>query len=84
MAEIIEKKVEEFVKSALEAAGKSTQITKDQVLLNSGLLDSLFVIDFVLFAESEFDLDFSQDNITTQDIGTLADMIRIVKEKASH
>ena len=84
MNQDVERKIQNFVTTALQAGNKSVDIRRDQPLLSTGLLDSLFVVDFVLFIETEFKLDFSNETISAQDIGTLSEMIQLVESRLSN
>jgi len=79
----IEKKIETFVNNALMSQGKSAVKEADEPLISTGKLDSLFVIDFILFLEDEFKLDFSKENVSTMDIDNLSSMVSLVQKKLS-
>lgn len=79
----IEKKIEAFVNNALTSQGKPSVKGADEPLISTGKLDSLFVIDFILFLEDEFKLDFSKENVSTMDIDNLSSMVSLVQKKLS-
>jgi len=52
-------KVRKFIEDALAEAGQDKTVDDDTSLIVSGLLESLMVVSLIVFAESEFHIDFS-------------------------
>lgn len=67
-----EGKIREFIESELKNRGKAINLTPDTSLLLSNLLDSLFVVDLVLFLEDLFpDQSKKMGAATKEDLDTL-------------
>jgi acyl carrier protein len=67
----------EFLKQQVPAAD-GVEITPQTALLGTGLLDSLAVIQLMLFLGNEFGIDIEDDDFTPEnlaDVGSLLDFI---------
>ena len=51
--------IREHIKELLEMKGVESDVSDSESLLQSGLIDSLDVVQIVLFLEENFDVDFS-------------------------
>jgi acyl carrier protein len=51
--------IREFIKSLLEMKGSSSDVSDSEPLLSAGLIDSMDVVQTVLFLEQNFGVDFS-------------------------
>ena len=76
-------KVRPFIKEMLQKASKPGEFSNTDKLVSTGRLDSLFVVDLILFLETEFKLDFSQDRVTGMDVDSVDDIVRLVGQKKS-
>ena len=50
-------------------------------LLQRGVIDSMGVMELIAFLRSEFGIEVADDDITEQNLGTLADIARYVTTK---
>lgn len=76
----IRTKIHDYVRSLLAEQGITTDPGPNDPLVGSGLLDSLSVVQTVVFMEKEFGVDFS-DIYFDQDIfNTINEMVAFVRE----
>jgi acyl carrier protein len=55
----------------------------DQSLLELGVLDSAGVIEFIVFVETTWDIQISDEDITKERMGSLDKMAALVQEYAA-
>jgi acyl carrier protein len=55
-------------------------LPRDESLLEVGVLDSAGVIEFIVFAESTWNIEISDDDITKERMGSLNKMAALVQE----
>ena len=78
-AELVKTRVVQFV----QEVSKETKPVHDQtVLVTSGLIDSLAVIDLIGLLESEFKVQFSSDELIPENFDTIASIVELVSKKA--
>jgi len=53
-------------------------------LLQRGVIDSMGVMELIAFLRSEFAVEVADEDITEQNLGTLADIARYVRAKHSN
>ena len=53
-------KIYAFIRTMLEERGEEPQVGDNDSLVLSGLLDSLAIMEIVVFMEEEFGMDFSE------------------------
>ncbi|MEK6202352.1 MAG: phosphopantetheine-binding protein, partial [Desulfobulbaceae bacterium] len=58
--------------------GKETDFGDDDLLVTSGLLDSLAVLRMVVFLEEEFGLDLAERGFDQNDFDSLSNIMRLV------
>jgi acyl carrier protein len=58
-------------------------LPRDESLLEVGVLDSAGVIEFIVFAESTWGIEISDEDITKERMGSLNKMAALVQEYAS-
>lgn len=59
-----------------------TKIEDDQQLIDSGLIDSISIVNVILFMESQFKIAFTEDDLTPENFETLNSMVHIVELKS--
>jgi acyl carrier protein len=79
-AELLRDRIREFLLRRIGAAMRR-QLNDDYDLLESGILDSLAVLDTVTFLETEFAVAFSDDDLTPQNFRTISAMAAFVSTK---
>jgi len=55
-------------------------LPRDESLMELGVLDSAGVIEFIVFAETTWDIQISDDDITKDRMGSLEKMSTLVQE----
>ena len=71
--------IREFITGLLEMKGERTDVSDTESLLTAGLLDSLDVMQTVLFLEENFGVDFSVRPFNPDDFDSIESINRIVK-----
>lgn len=79
--ENIQARIRAFLQGTLEKQGKSVNLKADDSLGQIGLIDSLFMIDLILFLESEFDLNLSGSDLNRLDVDTVRMIEKLVCSK---
>lgn len=79
----IARRVGDFMISVLQRQGLNPCLTPDQSLASTGIVDSLFMIDLILFLESEFGLDFSKDVINPLDVDSVNQISLLVQKRST-
>ncbi|MBA3007698.1 MAG: hypothetical protein KKB91_03105 [Proteobacteria bacterium] len=72
------KKLKTFLQELLADYGKETDFGDDDLLVTSGLLDSLAVLRMVVFLEEEFGLDLAERGFDQNDFDSLSNIMRLV------
>ena len=70
----------DFFKQQVPSAGTLT-IGEDTALLGSGLLDSLTVIQLMVFLGSEFGIDIEDDDFTPENLNDVGSLLRFIARK---
>ncbi len=70
--------IREFITGLLEMKGERTDVSDTEPLLTAGLLDSMDVLQTVLFLEENFDLDFSVRPFNPDDFDCIESINRMV------
>jgi acyl carrier protein len=73
-------RVRSFVVNKFPAARKRA-ITDDALLLESGIIDSLGMLDVVAFLEQTFAIAVSDDELTPDNFGSIANLTAFVGRK---
>lgn len=60
---------------------KKRALTDDLMLLESGIIDSLGVLDLVQFLEEHFRIKVDDEDLTPENFGTLQGMVSLVEQK---
>ncbi|MBT8063008.1 MAG: hypothetical protein KJO85_10025 [Gammaproteobacteria bacterium] len=69
--------VRDFIKSLLELKGESSDVSDTEPLLPAGLIDSMDVVQTVLFLEENFGVDFSVRPFTPDDFESIESISRL-------
>ncbi len=71
--------IREFITGLLEMKGQRTDVSDTEPLLTAGLLDSLDVLNTVLFLEENFGVDFSVRPFNPDDFDCIESISRMVE-----
>jgi acyl carrier protein len=69
-----------FLKQHVPAAG-GVEITEQTALLGTGLLDSLAVIQLMLFLGSEFGIEIEDDDFTPENLADVGSLLSFIARK---
>ena len=67
--------------SDLVVAGELERVNDDQSLLESGVLDSVVMIELIDKLEAAFDFTIGEDELTPENFDTIAAIARLVQRK---
>ena len=75
-------RIREFVLSRFPLA-RQAGLSDDDSLLESGIVDSLGILELVDFLTSEFDISIADDDLTPENFDSIRSLIGFVKDKLS-
>jgi acyl carrier protein len=78
--ELVESSFRTFITAHFPAT-KRRSLRNNDSLLESGIIDSLGILDLVSFIESEFDVAVSDDDLTPDNFQTIDRMAEFVRMK---
>lgn len=82
MAEVdVNNRLREFIANEIMFEDNASVLTDDTPLLGK-VMDSLGLMQLVAFIEEEFDVTIEDSEVTVENFRTLADIERLVSEKA--
>ena len=65
-------------KLAKELGRPARDVSDDELLPGSGLLDSAAILELILWVENEFDLEVDQDDLSLDNFGTIRKMAEYI------
>jgi acyl carrier protein len=71
--------IRQFITGLLELKGESREVSDTESLLTAGILDSMDVLQTVLFLEENFDLDFSIHPFNPDDFDSIESINQMVQ-----
>jgi acyl carrier protein len=77
---VIEDRLRTFIVDEIRSDGQQG-LSDDYPLIERGVLDSMGVLSLVSFIESEFGVEIRDEELVSQNFGTIADMARLVESK---
>jgi acyl carrier protein len=81
-ADIVAKMVD-YILSQHPSRFTAQTLPHDQSLLELGVLDSAGVIEFIVFVETTWEIEISDEDITKERMGSLDKMAALVQEYAA-
>ena len=78
----VERSVREFLKDNVVVRQSDAEISADQSLLDSGILDSASILELVSFLESRFDLVIADEELLPENFETINAIVALVEAKA--
>jgi acyl carrier protein len=60
---------------------KEEQVEREQSLVESGVIDSLGILELVDFVETTFDLQIPEDDLLPENLDSIANLTRYLGEK---
>ena len=76
-------RIRRFILKHFPLARKQSSIEDDSQLLNSGIIDSLGVLDLVSFIENEFKITISEEDLLAENFETIASMTTFIERKGN-
>ena len=80
MADGARKSLQRFIEQRFRLAC-TRNFTQDTPLLDSGIVDSLGILDLVVFIEEEFGIVAEDHDLVPENFGTLASLTRFVQRR---
>lgn len=77
-AEAIRQKVSETAK---QLGRNPRPVTDDEILPETGLLDSAGILELVLWVETEFDIEIPQEDFTLDNLGSIRRMVSYIESR---
>lgn len=78
LIEFVASKLEEFVREAGSVADMDSEFNRQVHLFRTGYLDSLGVESLIVFIESEFGIELSDESLNTSDFSSIDGISAIV------
>jgi acyl carrier protein len=78
---VVVSRIRNFIIDHFPLANKAAMITDDNSLLDSGIIDSLGIMDVILFIEKEFEIIVSDDDLLPGNFETINRMAVFVQTK---
>ena len=79
----INPRIRQFVLKHFPLARKQSSIEDDSSLLETGIIDSLGVLDLVSFIEKEFKITISEEDLLADNFESIARMTAFVQSKGN-
>ena len=79
----LKKKIEDFIKENFPAA-KKKNIDWQTSLLETGIIDSLGVLEIVNFIDEELDIEIDEDDLMPENFETIQAMAEFISKKKVH
>ena len=76
-------RIRRFILKHFPLARKQPSIEDDSQLLNSGIIDSLGVLDLVSFIENEFKITISEEDLLAENFESIASMTTFIERKGN-
>ncbi len=77
----IEQVIREFLVSLSENSIAAENLSYQQSLIASGLIDSFAVVEILDFLEERFDVTFDADDLTGENFDSIATIARLVRQR---
>lgn len=77
----IEGRVKGFIQQSFLSKGDKDELTRDESLLDSGLIDSTAVLELVGFLESEFGIEVADEDVVPENFETVGSLVAFVNRK---
>lgn len=71
----------EFLKGIQKAGVSVEQLGDDEGLVASGLIDSLAIMQIVVYLEETYGIDFSKTGIDPEELGTIGGILDLIERE---
>lgn len=82
-AEQCAKNLKQFLQSVQRPGLFIENIGMDDDLIQSGLIDSLVVLQIVVYLEDTYHIDFSTDGFNPENLATMRNILKFIEEKCA-
>ena len=76
----VEQVIREYFKSRPDISADPTDLSADQSLIASGIIDSLAVLDIIEFLEVRFGIMFDPEDLTGENFDSIAAIAALVRQ----
>lgn len=76
-------RIRKFITSHYPLARKQSIFDNDSPLLDSGIIDSMGILDLVSFIEKEFKITISEEDLLPENFESIASMAAFVQSKGN-
>lgn len=73
-------KIQTLIFDLISRKGYEQTVSDDESLISSGYLDSVDVIDIVVFLEQEFNLDFADRGIDQSEFDSIDSILQLIDD----
>jgi acyl carrier protein len=70
-----------FIKENFIAGPGREEINPDESLLDSGILNSTGILELILFIESEYSITIEDEELTTENLDSINNLLKLLKQK---
>ncbi len=74
----IEASIRDYI---IDSLGYTDPVTADQSLRESNVFDSTNLVEFVMYLEEEFDIEFDDDDMVAETFETITALVKFVQAK---
>lgn len=77
----MEERIRQFIIDTFAVDGQSGALTADTPLIESGIMDSMGVVEVVEFLEDEFGIEVDDDEIVPENMNSIGGLVQFVAAK---
>ena len=78
--DIVSEQIKTFIFGQFPLA-RTNNVTNDRALLESGILDSLGILDIVTFIEATYEINVIDDDLIPENFQTINHIVEFIKKK---
>ena len=79
----LSEQIKEFIVKRFPLAGKHETIKNDDLLMESGILDSLGVVELVTYLEQQFKIVVSDEDLVPENFQTIQHLANFLRRKTN-
>jgi len=77
----VEERIRQFIIDTFSVDGQDGALTPDMPLIESGIMDSMGVVEVVEFLEDEFDIEIDDEEIVPENMNSIGGLAQFVEAK---
>jgi acyl carrier protein len=78
---IVEERIREFIVDNFAVDGRETNLGADTPLIETGIVDSMGVVEVVEFLEDEFDIEVDDEEVLPENLNSVTHIVAYVRRK---